>query len=401
MSQRMVILKPIALSNPADFKYLVMKILAADDQKMILTAIKNNFKHTTYQLITAEDGVEAIDQFEKEQPDLLVLDINMPGKSGFDVIKYVRKVNGQVPIIVMTSCGEEETLAQAFRLGANDFIEKPVGINKLIFRVQKLLNQPINSVKDSEKAVSQTIDKHMVGVVIPCYNEALRIKKIEFFNYIDRYPSYHLCFVNDGSTDNTLEVLNKLAEDRPDNISVYDCPQNGGKAEAVRQGMLHLAKDKEFNFIGFLDADLSTDLSDFDGLVQTLSNSKFKMVNGSRIARMGADIHKDGARQIISKTINLIIRKILGMPFQDTQCGAKVMTPDLARIVFQQKFLTRWLFDVEIFMRLKKKFGQKEAVAMLCEQPLKRWVHEDGSKLSMKDSIKILGQLMQIAVSYR
>jgi len=378
-----------------------MKILAADDQKMILTAIKNNFKNTHFQLISAVDGAEAIELYEKEKPDLLILDINMPKKSGFDVITYVREQNRSIPIIVMTGSDGEETLAKAFRLGANDFIEKPVGINKLIFRVQKLLDQPISLYDNYTKAVSQTIDKHMVGVVIPCYNEALRIKKIEFFDYIDRYPSYHLCFVNDGSTDDTLEVLNKLAQERPDNISVYNCAQNGGKAEAVRLGMLHLAEDKEFNFIGFLDADLSTDLSDFDGLVQTLANSDFKMVNGSRIARMGADIHKDGARQIISKTINLIIRKILGMPFQDTQCGAKVMTPELAKLVFQKQFLTRWLFDVEIFMRLKKEFGKEKAISMLCEEPLKRWVHEDGSKLSMKDSIKILGQLMQIAVSYR
>ncbi len=379
-----------------------MKILAADDQKMILTAISNNLKETNYDLITAIDGDEAIRLFESESPDLLILDINMPKKSGFDVIKHVRQnAQSSVPIIVMTGADDEETLAKAYTLGADDFIEKPVGINKLIFRIQKLLLQPINSITDESVIKSQTIDKHMVGVVIPCYNEALRIKKSEFFSYIDQNPGYHLCFVNDGSTDNTLEVLNQLVVERPDNISVYDCAVNGGKAEAVRQGMLHLASDSEFNFIGFLDADLSTDLSDFDGLVQTLAKSDFKMVNGSRIARMGANIHKDGARQIISKTINLIIRNILGMPFQDTQCGAKVMTPQIAKIVFENKFLTRWLFDVEIFLRLKKKFGLDKSVAMLCEQPLKRWVHEDGSKLSMKDSIKIFGQLMQIAVSYR
>lgn len=380
-----------------------MKILAADDQKMILTAIANSLKDYDYELITAIDGQEAIDLFLSERPDLLVLDINMPLKSGFDVIHFIRHdQKSETPIIVMTGADDELTLAKAYTLGADDFIEKPVGLNKLVFRIQKLLQQPIDSL-DKSSTQSQTIDKHMVGVVIPCYNEELRIKKNEFFSFIDLFPSYHLCFVNDGSTDNTLAVLQQLAEERPNNISVYNCEQNGGKAEAVRQGMLHLAEDKQLNYIGFLDADLSTDMADFDGLVQTISdpNSNFEMVNGSRIARMGANIHKDGARQIISKTINLIIRKILGMPFQDTQCGAKIMTPHIAKIVFKQKFLTRWLFDVEIFMRLKKEFGADQATAMLCEQPLKRWVHEDGSKLSMKDSIKIIGQLMQIAVSYR
>jgi len=380
-----------------------MRILVADDQRLVVKAIENHLSDTQYETITASDGLEAIELFESMNPDLLILDINMPTKSGFDVIHHVRhELQSKTPIIVMTSADDEITLAKAFTLGADDFIEKPVGINKLLLRIQKLLKQPINSTHHSI-VKSQTIDKHMVGVVIPCYNEELRIKKSEFFSFIDKNPSYHLCFVNDGSTDSTLAVLQQLVDECPDNISVYDCAQNGGKAEAVRQGMLHLSKDLEYNYIGFLDADLSTDLADFDGLVKTLSDpqSSFEMVNGSRIARMGANIHKDGARQLISKTINLIIRKILGMPFQDTQCGAKVMTPEIAKIVFKQQFLTRWLFDVEIFMRMKKRFGSEAAIAMLCEKPLKRWVHEDGSKLSMKDSIKILGQLMQIAVSYR
>lgn len=59
------------------------------------------------------------------------------------------------------------------------------------------------------------------------------------------------------------------------------------------------------------------------------------------------------------------------------------------------------MFDVEIFMRMKKVYGSKDAKELICEQPLKRWIHADGSKLSMKDSIKIIGQIGQIAFSYR
>jgi hypothetical protein len=67
---------------------------------------------------------------------------------------------------------------------------------------------------------------------------------------------------------------------------------------------------------------------------------------------------------------------------------------------FNESFLTRWLFDVGIFMRMKRHFGVEVAKVMVCEQPLRRWVHEDGSKLSMRDSAKIVGQLVQIAVKY-
>lgn len=163
-----------------------------------------------------------------------------------------------------------------------------------------------------------------------------------------------MCFVNDGSKDKTLEVLQELVKGKEDYISVYDCEKNGGKAEAVRLGMLHLAKQSQFDYIGFLDADLSTDFADFNDLAETISNSKYKMVFGSRITRMGADIEKESARAIISKTINFIIRKTLGMEIKDTQCGAKIMTKDVIENTFKEKFITKWLFDVEIFMRMKK-----------------------------------------------
>ena len=196
-------------------------------------------------------------------------------------------------------------------------------------------------------------------------------------------------------------MLQELAKGREEYISVYNCKKNGGKAEAVRQGTLHMLQDDQLDYIGYLDADLSTNFKDFEELVCTISRSEFKIVGGSRIARMGADITKQGARAIISKTINLFIRKILGMTFQDTQCGAKVMTTDVASRLFSKPFLTSWLFDVELFMRMKELYGHKKAEKLICEQPLKRWIHEDGSKLSMKDSVKIVGQLAQIYFAYR
>ena len=239
------------------------------------------------------------------------------------------------------------------------------------------------------------------GIIIPCYNEEKRLNTEAFVKFIKENRDYHLCFVNDGSKDKTLEVLNDLRKGREDFITVYDCEKNGGKAEAVRQGMLFMAKTEHLDYIGFLDADLSTDLTDFDDLVSTIENSDYKIVSGSRISRMGADITKESARKVISLTINFIIRKILSMDFKDTQCGAKIFHKDVIEISFAKKFVTQWIFDVEIFRRITLHFGLKKAKQMLCEKPLKRWIHADGSKLSMKDSVKIVGQLGQIAWHYR
>lgn len=382
-----------------------MKILAADDQPLILKSIGHKLKQLGYEMFYAKDGQEAIDLFDSEQPDLAIIDLNMPVKSGFEVIRHIRDSrNSQIPIIVMSGNEDENIIVDSFNLGADDYIEKPVGLNEVLVRVRRLLKQKIDPkdiTENADKSALQILQKRSVGVVIPCYNEESRLSGKEFADFVQQNLGYHLCFVNDGSKDNTLAVLNELRKGREDYISIYDCEKNGGKAEAVRLGVLHLAKNQHLDYIGYLDADLSTDFQDFEDLVKTIETSQFKIVSGSRISRMGANITKESARKIISMTINLIIRMILGMSFRDTQCGAKIMTKEIANNMFNEPFVTRWIFDVEIFLRMKKFYGKHQVQNYICEQPLKRWIHADGSKLSMKDSVKIVGQLLEIAIHYR
>jgi CheY-like chemotaxis protein len=373
-----------------------MKILAIDDQQLVLLPLEKRLVALGYEVKTENNGKSGMESFETFQPDLVIVDMNMPNVSGIDVVKFIRnEKNADTPIMVLSGNTNDEVITESFDLGINDYMKKPLSLNEIYARVKRLIGAPeTNTVPELNNTI---IEQRCVGVVIPCYNEEERLLSVEFLDFVDKHSGYHLCFVNDGSKDKTLEVLNKLREGRENFISVYDCEKNGGKAEAVRLGMLHMAKKQDLDYIGFLDADLSTDLADFDELVSTIENSDYKIVSGSRISRMGADITKESARQVISLTINLIIRKILKMEFKDTQCGAKIFHRDVIEIAFNNKFLTKWLFDVEIFIRIRKHFGLDKAKQILCEKPLKRWIHADGSKLSMKDSIKIMGQLGQIA----
>ncbi|QVY66638.1 response regulator [Polaribacter sp. Q13] len=379
-----------------------MKILAIDDQKLVLIPLEVRLKEMGYEVITETDGVKGIELFNSFQPDLVIVDINMPTISGLEVVRHIREVKkSDTPIMILSGNTDDEMITKGFELGVNDYMKKPLSLTEVGLRTKRLIGAPENM--DSTKKYSNTIiQERCVGVVIPCYNEEERLLSKEFTDYIDKNSGYHLCFVNDGSKDKTLEVLNTLRKGREDFITVYDCEKNGGKAEAVRQGMLYMAKQEDLDFIGFLDADLSTDLADFDDLVTTIEgNEKYKIVSGSRISRMGANITKESARKIISMTINFIIRKILSMDFKDTQCGAKIFHKDVIDISFGDKFVTQWIFDIEIFRRITLHYGLDKAKEMLCEQPLKRWIHADGSKLSMKDSVKIVGQLGQIAWFYR
>ena len=377
-----------------------MKILAIDDQQLVLLPLQKRLVELGYEVNIETDASKGLELYDSTQPDLVIVDINMPGVSGLEVVKYIRNTkNADTPIMVLSGNTKDDTITQAFELGIDDYMKKPLSLNEISARVKRLIGVP-----KSENSVAKSnvmIQQRCVGVVIPCYNEEERLLSDEFLTFVNENSGYHLCFVNDGSKDKTLEVLHKLQKGREDFITVYDCEKNGGKAEAVRLGMLHMAQKEDLDYIGFLDADLSTDLADFDDLVKTIETSDFKIVSGSRISRMGANITKESARKIISLTINFIIRKILKMDFKDTQCGAKIFHKDVIDIAFGEKFVTQWIFDVEIFKRMSIHFGLKQAKAMLCEQPLKRWIHADGSKLSMKDSVKIVGQLAQITWVYR
>jgi CheY-like chemotaxis protein len=379
-----------------------MKILTIDDQQLILLSVEKRLTELGYDVKTADSGQKGIEVYDSFEPDLVLVDINMPDMSGLDVVKHIKtSKRNTTPVLVMSGNTEENIITNGFNLGIDDYMKKPVSLSEMAARIKRLIGAPVIELNAQESTSTRMLQKNCVGVVIPCYNEEERLLGKEFRDFAHSNLGYHLCFVNDGSTDKTLEVLEELKKGNESNISIYDCEKNGGKAEAVRLGMLHMAKDPQLDYIGFLDADLSTDFRDFDDLVETLDQSDFKIVSGSRMSRMGADITKESARKIISMTINLIIRTILRMPFNDTQCGAKVMDRSVVPLLFNKPFITKWLFDVEMFIRMRKYYGKTEAKKLICEQPLKRWIHADGSKLSMKDSVKIVGQLAKIAFVYR
>jgi len=238
------------------------------------------------------------------------------------------------------------------------------------------------------------------GIIIPCYNEGKRLDAQAFLKFAQSNEDYHLCFINDGSKDNTLEVLENMNRQAPSKISVINLAKNGGKAAAVRRGTRKLYLKKDIEFIGFMDADLSTDFSDFMKLVNTMkTNKKLSLVYGSRSGSENK-IERNPVRALCSKLIKGMVSLILGLPIEDTQCGAKVFRREIIPVAYKEAFLSRWLFDVEIFIRLKKHFGLKHIMKNIYEQSLDRWIHVDDSKLGIKDSIKIPYMLLSIWFSY-
>ncbi|MEO1255986.1 MAG: glycosyltransferase [Bacteroidota bacterium] len=230
------------------------------------------------------------------------------------------------------------------------------------------------------------------GIVIPCYNESKRLDSEAFVQYAKLNPQNSLCFVNDGSTDNTKEILLKIRRIvNEENVYIYDLDKNVGKADAVRQGAMFMFKYTDVDTIGFLDADLSTTLSEYDELTSRLDdhNGELKVVFGSRNLGSGEGIERNPLRDVLSKFIKILIQAIIKVKIADTQCGAKVFRRALIPRIYKNSFFSRWLFDVEIILRLKKKLGKDSFMSSFLEKPLNSWVHMEGSKLSLKDSIFI------------
>ena len=239
------------------------------------------------------------------------------------------------------------------------------------------------------------------AVVVPCYNEESRFPYQAFLAFAKAHPEVVICLVNDGSKDNTLGVLRGIQYECPENICVYSLAENGGKSEAVRQGMLHMHKNFKADSIGFLDADLATNPDEWLAMAKYGEQSPhFGAIVGSRIQRLGASINRDDNRSLFSSMIKMFIKIILKTPFQDTQCGAKIFHRNLVPFLFNTPFMTPWLFDVEIFLRLQKKFGRTTLQRGVLEFPLMNWSEVGDSRLKFKHAVKIPIQLMKLYYQY-
>ena len=137
-------------------------------------------------------------------------------------------------------------------------------------------------------------------IVVPCYNEAdrLNIQTITLFS--NKHPYIDFLFVNDGSTDNTLSILQDISRSLS-NVSFMNLSANSGKAEAVRSGFIQ-AMTGNFEYIGYLDADLSSPPDELDRLKQVLlHNQEIDIAIGSRVKMLGYSIERKLLRHLVGR----------------------------------------------------------------------------------------------------
>jgi dolichyl-phosphate beta-glucosyltransferase len=243
-------------------------------------------------------------------------------------------------------------------------------------------------------------DLKSCALVIPCYNEALRLQSETFIDFAQNYPNIHFVFVNDGSRDNTSAVLKALASRIPSQSTVLDNAVNQGKAGVVRQGVLYAIDSLSAEAIGFWDADLATPLPAAVDMLKVLeATPNLWMIFGARVQLLGRHIDRKPHRHYLGRVFATCVSVLLKLPIYDTQCGAKIFrrTPPLRRL-FEEPFVSRWIFDVEIiarFMKLPAGSTPRPEDAIY-EYDLMSWRDVDGSKVKPLDFFKALGDLYRI-----
>jgi glycosyltransferase involved in cell wall biosynthesis len=227
-------------------------------------------------------------------------------------------------------------------------------------------------------------------IIVPCYNESERLDSHAFLDALVKNADLSFLFVNDGSTDGTLQLLRSLKDENPGQIEVLNLERNAGKAEAVRQGML-ASMEGVFEYIGYWDADLATPLSEIDGFCRLLDATDVEIVIGSRVYLLGRRIERSAVRHYVGRVFATCASMLLRIPVYDTQCGAKLFRNSTAlKLVFGRPFKVNWTFDVEMFARfpIVKNVSPQETSSRWFELPLATWVDVKGSKVKPRDFIK-------------
>lgn len=234
--------------------------------------------------------------------------------------------------------------------------------------------------------------------IIPFYNEESRFSAILYDKIFVDNTKVNFLLVDDKSEDNTLQILTCLKE-KYANVSILSLQSNVGKAEAIRSGILAVDTDK-YDFIGYLDADMATPIDEFMRLFDFISkNNSVSIVMGSRIKLIGNKVNRSLKRHYFGRIFATIISQIiLKVPVYDTQCGAKIIKAIICKQLFETPFKTRWLFDVELLLRLKNNgYNLQNSVT---EIPLNEWAEMGNSKIKFSEILSFPFQLIKIYFHY-
>ncbi len=234
-----------------------------------------------------------------------------------------------------------------------------------------------------------------IAIIIPCYNEEKRLNLENIQSLIDN-SNVDLYFANDGSKDNTINVLTEINCMFPGRTNILDYQVNQGKAHTIYKALNEINKKETYDYIGYFDADFSTPSEELINMINDLIKNKYQLIFASRVQLLNSGIERKWQRHVIGRVLITFINLKFRLGIYDTQCGAKVFSKTIINEIFDAPFQTSWLFDVEIFIRLKNNNLLKTGK----EFPIQNWKDVEGSKLSWKSSFKIFKEIIYLINKY-
>ena len=156
------------------------KILIIEDEKPLAQVLEDTFSQEEFEIIKAFDGENGVDKFYNEKPDLILLDINLPKKLGWEVCKEIRETSN-IPIIMMTARDSDSDEYNGLSIGADDYITKPFNLKILLLKVKKLLKLDDNNIYKFENF---SFDIQKGEITINGENSELTRREIQFLEYM-------------------------------------------------------------------------------------------------------------------------------------------------------------------------------------------------------------------------
>lgn len=182
-----------------------IKILYVEDELFLGKIVKETLETRGFEVVMETDGADVLRSFEDEQPDICILDVMLPHRSGFEIAEDIRKINDDIPIIFLTAKTLTEDLVHGFKIGGNDYIKKPFSMEELIVRVENALR-----VKKDEPILA-------LGETIQIGNYHFQLnKQILRFGGIDKKLSYRetellkYLYLNSNAIIDRRELLNHI-----------------------------------------------------------------------------------------------------------------------------------------------------------------------------------------------
>lgn len=155
------------------------KILVVDDETKIVDLVRLYLERDDYQVVTAGDGHQAVELFLREKPDLIVLDIMLPGMDGLEVCRAIRRQSG-APIIMLTARSEDVDKLMGLELGADDYITKPFSPRELVARVRAVLRRTRGEIAPSRLITVGSLVIDLERYEVTCHGRRVEVTATEF-----------------------------------------------------------------------------------------------------------------------------------------------------------------------------------------------------------------------------